>query len=88
MPVGEPLVGPALMRYRHAKASLEQTLAPLPDSAVVDLLANFVVRVALHGADRAALHHGVPPAVARGIAVGLFHAGAAPSQQGKGGRHG
>ncbi len=87
MPVGEPLVGPALVRYRAAKASLERTLAKLPDAAMVDLIANFVVRVALHGADRATLRHDVPPAVARGIAVGLFHAGALPSV-GKGGRDG
>ncbi len=87
MPVGEPLVGPALAQYRVAKASFDRTLARLPDAAVVDVMANFVVRVALHGADRAALHHDVPPAIARRIAAGLFHAGALPSA-GKGGRDG
>ncbi len=73
MSVGEPLRGTALAAYRATAASLEQALMRSPHAAVVDVFANFVVRVALHGAERATDHHGVPSAVARGISIGLFH---------------
>ncbi|MCH9681562.1 MAG: hypothetical protein K0V04_09025 [Deltaproteobacteria bacterium] len=69
----EPLRGDELAAYEAAAASLEQTLVRLPDAAIVEVFANFVVRVALHGAREASRIHNVPSAVARGIEVGLFH---------------
>ena len=74
MPRLEPLVGDERWAYETMARKLNRVLALLDDATVVQVVANAVFRVALHGAQTATAEHQVPSALARGIAAGLFHA--------------
>lgn len=84
----EPLRGDGLRAYEHMARKLGRVLELLDEPAVAEVLANYVFRVVVHGAEAATREHQVPSSVARGIAGGLFHAAALVRLDAEGGRHG
>ena len=85
----EPLRGEGLCTYKHMARKLGRVMALLDGSAVAEVIANYVFRVAVHGVEAAVREHQVPSALARGIAVGLFHAeGFLREKSAKRGQHG
>lgn len=84
----EPLHGQGLRAYQHMVRKLGRVLELLDHATVAEVVANYVFRVVVHGAETAIAEHHVPSSVARGIAVGLFHAAALRRLEAKRGRNG
>lgn len=72
----ESLQGGCRHAYVTMARKLGRVLELLDDPTVAEVIANYVFRVAVHGAEVATREHQVPSAIARGITGGLFHAGA------------